>query len=180
MAAEAGVAYGLVYHYFGSKEQLLDTIFRRTWTNMLEAVEEVERTDGTAREQIQAIAKIVLGAGELDPDLIRVLIREVARGPQLEQEIDAIARAFDALERVVARGQEKGELRTDVEPRLAASTSTERSRRSSRAGCSVRARHGRRRRAGRGLGRRRPLRGAGLAEDESRPRASRRRGGSRS
>jgi TetR/AcrR family fatty acid metabolism transcriptional regulator len=120
VAREAGVAYGLVYHYFGSKEQLLDTIFRRTWTNMLEAVEEVERGEGSTREQIRAIARIVLGAWQLDPDLIRVLIREVARGPQLEQEIDEIGRAFDALERVVARGQEKGELRTDVEPRLAA------------------------------------------------------------
>ena len=28
VATEAGVAYGLVYHYFGSKEELLDTIFR--------------------------------------------------------------------------------------------------------------------------------------------------------
>jgi AcrR family transcriptional regulator len=120
VATEAGVAYGLVYHYFGSKEQLLDTIFRRTWTNMLEAVEEVERADAPTREQIRAIAQIVLGAWQLDPDLIRVLIREVARGPQLEQEIDEIGRAFDALERVVARGQEKGELRADVEPRLAA------------------------------------------------------------
>jgi TetR/AcrR family fatty acid metabolism transcriptional regulator len=120
VATEAGVAYGLVYHYFGSKEQLLDTIFRRTWTNMLEAVEEVEREDASAREQIRAIAHIVLGAWPLDPDLIRVLIREVARGPQLEQEIGEIGRAFDALERVVARGQEKGELRADVEPRLAA------------------------------------------------------------
>jgi AcrR family transcriptional regulator len=120
VATEAGVAYGLVYHYFGSKEQLLDTIFRRTWTNMLEAVEEVERSDTSAREQIRAIAHIVLGGWQLDPELIRVLIREVARGPQLEQEIDAIARAFDALERVVARGQAKGELRTDIEPRLAA------------------------------------------------------------
>ncbi len=120
VAKEAGVAYGLVYHYFGSKEQLLDTIFRRTWTNMLEAVEEVERADGPAREQIHAIARIVLGAWQLDPELIRVLVREVARGPRLEQEIDEIGRAFDALERVVARGQEKGELRGDIEPRLAA------------------------------------------------------------
>jgi AcrR family transcriptional regulator len=120
VATEAGVAYGLVYHYFGSKEQLLDTIFRRTWGNMLEAVEEVERSDAPAGDQIRAIARIVLGAWPLDPDLIRVLIREVARGPQLEQEIDEIGRAFDALERVVARGQEKGELRADVEPRLAA------------------------------------------------------------
>ena len=61
VAKEAGVAYGLVYHYFGSKEQLLDTIFRRTWTRMLEAVEEVERSDAPARDQIHAIARIVLG-----------------------------------------------------------------------------------------------------------------------
>ena len=120
VAKEAGVAYGLVYHYFGSKEQLLDTIFRRTWTRMLEAVEDVERSDAPARDQIHAIARIVLGGWQLDPDLIRVLVKEVARGPQLEQEIDEIGRAFDALERVVARGQEKGELRTDIEPRLAA------------------------------------------------------------
>ena len=28
IAEEAGVAYGLVYHYFSSKEALLETIFR--------------------------------------------------------------------------------------------------------------------------------------------------------
>jgi TetR/AcrR family fatty acid metabolism transcriptional regulator len=32
IAEEAGVAYGLVYHYFGSKEEILQTIFRDTWT----------------------------------------------------------------------------------------------------------------------------------------------------
>jgi len=120
VATEAGVAYGLVYHYFGSKEQLLETIFRRTWSNMLEAVEEVEHSDAPVREQIRAIARIVLGAWEIDPELIRVLIKEVARGPQLQAEIDEIQHAFAALERVVARGQQRGELRAELEPRLAA------------------------------------------------------------
>jgi len=120
VATEAGVAYGLVYHYFGSKAELLDAIFRRTWSNMLEAVEEVERSAAPAREQIAAIARIVLGAWALDPDLIRVLVREVARGPQLQQEVGEIERAFAALERVVARGQERGELHADLDPQLAA------------------------------------------------------------
>jgi AcrR family transcriptional regulator len=120
VAKEAGVAYGLVYHYFGSKEDLLETIFRRTWTNMLAAVEEVERSGVGAREQIAGVAKIVLGAWETDPDLVRVLVREVARSPQLGREVDEIAHAFDALERIVRGGQERGELRADVEPRLAA------------------------------------------------------------
>jgi TetR/AcrR family transcriptional regulator, fatty acid metabolism regulator protein len=120
VATEAGVAYGLVYHYFGSKEDLLETIFRRTWANMLEAVEEVEQSAETAREQIAGVARIVLGAWQADPDLVRVLVREVARSPQLGREVDEIAHAFRALERIVTGGQERGELRTDVEPRLAA------------------------------------------------------------
>ncbi|HUP33260.1 MAG TPA: TetR/AcrR family transcriptional regulator [Gaiellaceae bacterium] len=120
VAKEAGVAYGLVYHYFGSKEDLLETIFRRTWSRMLEAVEEVERSDAPAREQLAGVARIVLGSWQIDPDLVRVLVREVARSPHLGREVDEIAHAFAALERLVARGQERGELRTDIEPRLAA------------------------------------------------------------
>ena len=120
VATEAGVAYGLVYHYFGSKEDLLRAIFHRTWTRMLEAVEEVERDDAPAREQIAAVAQIVLGAWQADPDLVRVLVREVARSPQLGREVDEIAHAFAALERIVGRGQEQGELRTDVDARIAA------------------------------------------------------------
>ena len=120
VATEAGVAYGLVYHYFGSKEDLLETIFRRTWANMLEAVEEVEQSGVSAREQIAGVARIVLGSWEADPNLVRVLVREVARSPQLGREVDEIAHAFRALERIVTGGQERGELRTDVEPRLAA------------------------------------------------------------
>jgi len=120
VAKEAGVAYGLVYHYFGSKEDLLEQIFRRTWSLMLQAVEEVERTDAPAREQLAGVARIVLGAWQVDPDLVRVLVREVARSPQLGREVDEIAHAFAALERIVVRGQERGELRPGIDPKLAA------------------------------------------------------------
>jgi AcrR family transcriptional regulator len=120
VAREAGVAYGLVYHYFQSKEDLLETIFRRTWSRMLEAVQEVEQGGAPAREQLASVARIVLGAWEADPDLVRVLVREIARSPQLGNEVDEVQHAFAALERIVARGQEQGELRADVDPRLAA------------------------------------------------------------
>ena len=55
-----------------------------------------------------------------DPDLVRVLVREVARSPHLQQEVDEIANAFAALERIVIQGQTTGELRSDINPRLAA------------------------------------------------------------
>ena len=31
IAEEAGVAHGLLYHYFRSKDEVLETIFRDTW-----------------------------------------------------------------------------------------------------------------------------------------------------
>ena len=120
VATEAGVAYGLVYHYFGSKDDLLQAIFRRTWSNMLQEVEEVERADGPAREQLAGVARIVLGAWETDPDLVRVLVREVARSPQLGREVDEVGNAFAALERIVRRGQERGELRATLDPAISA------------------------------------------------------------
>jgi TetR/AcrR family transcriptional regulator, fatty acid metabolism regulator protein len=119
VAAEAGVAYGLVYHYFGSKQELLEEVFRRTWANLLEALHEIEESGGSAREQLDAIARFVFGTWRSEPDLMRVLVREVARTPQLQREIDEIAHAFAALERVVVRGQERGELRRDIDARLA-------------------------------------------------------------
>jgi AcrR family transcriptional regulator len=120
VAAEAGVAHGLVYHYFSSKVELLETIFRETWTALLGALREVEESGEPAPEQLRLVAAIVLRTWRRDPDLVRVLVREVTRSPQLGEEVDEIAEAFAAIERIVARGQERGELRSGVDPRLAA------------------------------------------------------------
>jgi TetR/AcrR family fatty acid metabolism transcriptional regulator len=119
IAKEAGVSYGLLYHYFGSKEEVLETIFRETWTAMLESARSIESTDAPAREQVRKVAAVVLGSWKLNPDLIRVLIREVTRSPHIHEEIEEISQAFDVLERIVKRGLEEGEFRQSVEPRLA-------------------------------------------------------------
>ena len=120
VATEAGVAYGLVYHYFSSKEELLETIFRGTWRRLLDGLNEISESGERAEEQIRRVCALVLRAWPADPDLVRVLVREVARSPQLQREVDEVALAFQALERLVAGGQKRGELRADVDPRLAA------------------------------------------------------------
>ena len=45
IAREANVAYGLVYHYFRSKDEVLDTLFTERWTLLLEAIAETDRSD---------------------------------------------------------------------------------------------------------------------------------------
>jgi TetR/AcrR family fatty acid metabolism transcriptional regulator len=121
IAEEAGVAYGLVYHYFGSKEEVLQTIFRDTWEQMLARIREVEETDDPAPEKVRKVTALLLRTWRRDPDLVRVLVREVTRSPeQLQQQIDEIGHAYDALERIVASGLESGEFRADIDPKVAA------------------------------------------------------------
>ena len=118
IAEEAGVAHGPLYHYFRSKEELLETIFRETWRDVLDAVRSVEESDETARDRLAGVAKILLRSWRRDPDLVRVLVREVTRSSHLQQRIDEIDQAFAGLERIIARGQEEGEFRTDLNPRM--------------------------------------------------------------
>jgi TetR/AcrR family fatty acid metabolism transcriptional regulator len=120
VTAEAGVAHGLLYHYFSSKDELLETIFRETWSALLDALHDVEESGEPAAEQLRRVAAIVLRTWRRDPDLVRVLVREVTRSPQLAAEIDEIGQAFAAIERIVAQGQERGELRAGLDARLAA------------------------------------------------------------
>jgi AcrR family transcriptional regulator len=120
VAAEAGVAHGLVYHYFSSKEALLEAVFRETWEGLLEALRRVEASGEPAREQLRQTAAIVLRTWRRDPDLIRVLVREVARSPQLQAQADDVGEVLGVIERIVARGQEAGELRADLDARLSA------------------------------------------------------------
>src|SRR5205823_12670801 len=104
VAKEAGVAYGLVYHYYGSKDAVLEAVFREAWGRLLAAVALAEETGEDASEQLSLVVKIVLRAWRDDPDLVRLLVREITRNPHIQDELDEIAQAFAALERIVRRG----------------------------------------------------------------------------
>jgi TetR/AcrR family fatty acid metabolism transcriptional regulator len=120
VAREAGVAYGLVYHYFGSKDAVLQAVFREAWARLLEAVALAEENGETAVEQLALVIRIVLRVWRDEPDLVRLLVREVTRSSQISEELEEIGRAFASLERIIRRGQATGALRREVDPRLAA------------------------------------------------------------
>ena len=115
---EAGVAHGLLYHYFTSKEEVLEAVFRDAWTEVLDAFRAVEASDESPREQLSHIAAILLGSWRRDPDLVRVLVREIGRSPQVQRKVGELAQAFEAIERIVASGQHEGVFRSDIDARL--------------------------------------------------------------
>ena len=118
IAEEAGIAHGLLYHYFSSKDDVLHTIFRDAWGELLAALHRVEDSGEPAPEQLRRVAKILLRSWRDRPDLVRVLVREVARSPQLQQQVDEVREAFLVIQRVIERGQREGTFRPDVDPRF--------------------------------------------------------------
>jgi TetR/AcrR family transcriptional regulator, fatty acid metabolism regulator protein len=119
IAEEAGVAHGLLYHYFASKDEVLRTVFSENWGALLERFEVVEASDEPADEKLRGIVKILLRTWRNDPALVTVMVREVGRSPQLATQVEDIGRAFAVIQRVVEQGQADGAFRPEIDARLA-------------------------------------------------------------
>jgi TetR/AcrR family transcriptional regulator, fatty acid metabolism regulator protein len=120
IAEEAGVAHGLLYHYFESKDQVLEAVFHENWSLLVARIESVEETDEPAADQLRHISAIVLRTWLHLPDVVRVVIQEFGRSPELAERIGELTLPIDALERVIRRGIENGEFRKDIDPIFAA------------------------------------------------------------
>jgi AcrR family transcriptional regulator len=123
IADEAGVAYGLVYHYFGSKDEVLDTLFLDRWNLLLEAIREVDdREDAPPREKLLTITSFIVDSYRHDPDVMKVIIVEVTRAANTfgRKHLGKIREAYDLISDIVEAGQRDGTFRGDVRPRFAA------------------------------------------------------------
>lgn len=118
IAAEAGVAHGLVYHYFNGKEQLLQDVFRRTWLNIEQGLGSIETSGSAPKDQIRDIVRLLLGSYRMSPDLVRVVVLEVTRSGHLRAQVEEIGEAFAIIERIIEQGQSSGQLRADIPAKL--------------------------------------------------------------
>src|SRR3954451_5428281 len=91
---------------------------RDFWWFVLFAFGEIAESDEKPREQLRHVAAILLRSWRRDPDLVRVLIREIGRTPQVQTKVDELGQAFTTIERIVERGQREGVFRRDLDARL--------------------------------------------------------------
>ena len=122
IADEAGVAYGLVYHYFRSKDEVLDTLFLERWNVMLEVIAEIDGRSVPAREKLHAIASFIVDSYRHDPDLMKVIIVEVTRAANSfgQTHLAKIQEAYGMIAAIVEQAQRDGEFRDAVTPQFAA------------------------------------------------------------
>jgi TetR/AcrR family fatty acid metabolism transcriptional regulator len=123
VARAAHVAYGLVYHYFRNKDELLESVFAEQWSILISAIRAIDEGPGSAADKVASIYGFVFDVYKTAPAAVRVLILEVTRtthalraGSTRETFEQAVRHVAD----VVRQGQQRGELRKELDPVVAA------------------------------------------------------------
>src|SRR3954463_13800312 len=122
IADEAGVAYGLVYHYFNSKDQVLNELFAERWSLLLTAIEEVDSQPISGREKLDAVARFIIDSYRHEPDLMKVIIVEVTRAANSfgRTHLDKIREAYQMIGQIVEAAQRDGVFKQDISSDFAA------------------------------------------------------------
>jgi TetR/AcrR family transcriptional regulator, fatty acid metabolism regulator protein len=125
VARSAGVAYGLVYHYFRDKEELLESVFAEQWAIFTNALRAISEGPGTAPEQLAGMCRFAVDVFRTAPAAVRVLLLEVARTPNAFR-AGSTQQTFELALRIVAevvqRGLERGEVRAGADPMVVAAS----------------------------------------------------------
>jgi TetR/AcrR family fatty acid metabolism transcriptional regulator len=123
VADEAGVAYGLVYHYFDSKEEILNRLFVERWGLMLDAIAEIDaRRDIGAREKLYCVASFIIDSYRYEPDLMKVIIVEVTRAANTfaRLHLPKIREAYQGIAAIVDEARQDGTFKSDISAEFAA------------------------------------------------------------
>jgi len=121
IAERAGIAYGLVYHYFHNKDDILAAIFSERWGEYVTYLHEVGDMDLGFREQMRRLVHFWVEMYRREPDLMTVLINEVTRSYEFleSHDIGTVMVAFDAIEEMISTARDRGEIARDIDPQVA-------------------------------------------------------------
>jgi len=116
IARRAGVSYGLVYHYFGSKEVLFDLIVETWWNDLYSMMEREKASAGSFRDKLIHIIRFFLETYIQRPNLISIFVSEVCRSSvyHTKEGLSKFMKFFSLCEDIMDEGQEKGLLKKDI------------------------------------------------------------------
>jgi len=83
-------------------------------------VHEAEQTGDDPIEQLRGIAAAMFEGWLNEPDVVRVVVREIARTEEISEHVGELVRPIGAIRRVIERGQAQGVLRDDLDASMAA------------------------------------------------------------
>ncbi len=123
IAKRAGVAYGLIYHYFDSKDDVLNSLFESNWSVFLKVLRDLaDNRDLEAPKKLEAIGVLLIDALQVAPNIIQVIIQEVSRSDRFvhPNKVSAFNDAFEVVQEIIEQGKAAGTIKAIVEPTVGA------------------------------------------------------------
>lgn len=119
IARDAGISYGLVYHYFKTKEDLFEVIMERWWESLFSLMAETREAGESLQEKLRRIILFLLDNYQRHPNLVNVFITEISRSTAnlTRKRLNRFKGFMTLTEEVIAEGQTKGVLREDFKAR---------------------------------------------------------------
>ncbi len=116
------MAYGLVYHYFDSKEDMLDTLFTERWQLLLDTIVVIDEGEGSARDKLHRVASFIIDSYRHEPELMKVIIVEVTRAANSfgRAHLDKIDEAYALIAGIVESARDDGHFKADISAQFAA------------------------------------------------------------
>ena len=118
VAEEAGVAYGLVYHYYGNKDGLLASVFDTNWAFFAKAIDDIVAGEQPMKEKLTLVVELAFQAFENWPLVVKVLVLEFGRNARLGEALENphVARVFKSIATIFEEGKARGELHDGIDP----------------------------------------------------------------
>ena len=122
IAKEAGISYGLVYHYFRNKEDLFDSILNRWWEGLFSLLNNVRAGDEQVPERLKHIIEYFLDTYQRHPELMNIFVTEISRSTNnlTGGRLEYFKRFIFLTEEIIGAGQKEKILRVDLRPRYLA------------------------------------------------------------
>ncbi|MDY0288888.1 MAG: TetR/AcrR family transcriptional regulator [Sphaerochaeta sp.] len=123
IAEKAGISVGSLYKYFTSKEDLFLMTVHEGSAFLAKTLEPIIESDRTLIEKLQSIIQVVQTTCREHQNLIKLYSEMTSVGnadlvQRLSHEIESISSG--AYAKLLQEGQERGEVRKDIDPRLGA------------------------------------------------------------
>lgn len=119
IAKEAGISYGLVYHYFKNKSDLFDALIKEWWRGLDELADQLIQGTKTVEQKLGSIVVYFLDQYASRPELVHLFITELSRSSTnlTPERLKPFKGLMSRTEQIISEGQQKGTLRDDLKSR---------------------------------------------------------------
>lgn len=118
IAKEARVAYGLVYHYFGSKENIMFIILDEVTKKFSEKIEKIDSENIHTLEKLARISDYMFDTYLASKEIIQLLVREIIKEPNINKDKLIAERILDKISYIIENGKRKKEIYSFIEPKI--------------------------------------------------------------